>query len=139
MTDDGYAAYLAAREESEKQASILAAKDDMSDAFGEVQGGYASYLGHITSLEAVKEYGIMRLDETYAMGIDSGLSPEDAATVSANVYRVLRGDVYDRCLTAARNSYMDEAGLRSYAERAGLLPEDIDKLIYEARFNLVRN
>lgn len=148
MTDDGYAAYLAARAEAKKQSDIAAAKDDMSDAFGEVQGGYASYLerykstanGRMTSLEnRLIKYGIMRLDETYAMGIDSGLSPEDAATVSANVYRVLRGDVYDRCLTAARNSYMDAAGLRSYAERAGLLPEDIDKLIHEARFNLVRN
>lgn len=148
MTDDGYAAYLAARTEAKKQAQIAAAGEEMSAAYKDAQGGYTSYLeryrstasGRMTSLEKrLVDYGIMRLDETYAIGIESGLSPEDAATVSANVYRVLRGDVYDRCLTAARNSYMDEAALRSYAERAGLLPEDIDELVHEARFNLVRN
>ena len=148
MTDDGYAAYLAARTEAKKQAQIAAAGEEMSAAYKDAQGGYTSYLeryrstasGRMTSLEKrLVDYGIMRLDETYAIGIESGLSPEDAATVSANVYRVLRGDVYDRCLTAARNSYMDEAALRSYAERAGLLSEDIDELVHEARFNLVRN
>ena len=148
LTDDGYATYLAARAEADKQTKIATAEGNMAEEYRAAQSGYSSYLerykntasSKMSSLERqLVNYGIMRLEETYAIGIENGLSPEDAATVSANVYRALRNDVYTKCLTAARNSYMDESGLRSYAERAGLLPDDIDELIYEARFNLVRN
>ena len=148
LTDDGYAAYLAARAEAEKQASIATAADSLAAEYREAQSDYTSYLERyknaadkkMTSLEKqLVKSGIMRLDETYAIGIEHGLSPEDAATVSANVYRILRHDVYTACLTAAQNSYMDEAGLRSFAERAGLMPDDIDELIHDARRNLVTN
>ena len=148
LTDDGYASYLTARAEAQKQAQITAAEGKMAEEYRTAQGGYTSYLeryrnaagSRMASLERqLVNYGIMRLDETYAIGIENGLSPEDAATVSANVYRALRNNVYTDCLTAARNSYMDESGIRSYAERAGLLSEDIDELIHDARFYLVRN
>ena len=147
LTDDGYAGYLSARAEAEKQAQISAAEKTVAEEYRAAQGGYTSYLeryknaasSKMSSLERqLVNYGIMRLEETYAIGIENGLSPSDAATVSANVYRALRNEVYTKCLTAARNSYMDASGLRSYAERAGLLPDDITELLHEARFNLVR-
>ncbi len=141
LSDGGYAEYLEEAAKARELASVNAANEKMEGEYIAAQAGFEQYLQKYRSQQDVKmrelesqlvSFGIMRLDETYAIGIDYGLSPDDAATVSASVYRALRDGVFDKCISAAQSSYMDENGIRSYAERMGLLPEDIDRLVWEA-------
>ena len=148
LSDDGYGRLLERRAEDKKKAEISAAEAALIKEYSTGQSGYADYVSRYRKAESDKmmklerhllNTGIMRLEETYAMGIDYGLSPENAAAVSASVYKALRSDVFDKCITAAKNSYMDESALRKYAEKSGLLPEDIDALVKEARDYIIIN
>ncbi|MBR3681018.1 MAG: hypothetical protein IKL79_03325 [Clostridia bacterium] len=140
LSGGGYAEYLEEAARAKQLASVSAAGERMENQYITAQAGYEDYLqkyrstrdSKMKSLESqLVGFGIMRLDETYAIGIDKGLSPEDAATVSANVYRALRDSVFDKCIIAAQSSYMDEAAIRSYAARMGLLEEDINELVWQ--------
>lgn len=141
LSNSGYSEHLEEMAEAKKQSEISDAKERMDREYIDAQGEFEKYLQKYRTTQDSKmqdlegqlvKFGIMRLDETYAIGIDYGLSPEDAATVSATVYRTLRDQTFDKCIQAAQNSYMDENGLRSYGERMGLLPGDVERLIHEA-------
>ena len=141
LSKSGYREYLESTAKEREITKTLEAKKSMEDEYLLAQGGFEKYLqkyrasndGKMQSLEAqLVEFGIMRLDETYAIGIDYGLSPEDAATVSATVYRTLRDETFDKCLSAAQAAYISEKEMKSYAERMGLLPEDVERLLWEA-------
>lgn len=141
LSASGYREYLESAAKEREITKTLEAKKSMEDEYLLAQGGFEKYLqkyragndGKMQSLEAqLVEFGIMRLDETYAIGIDYGLSPEDAATVSATVYRTLRDETFDKCLSAAQAAYISEKEMKSYAERMGLLPEDVERLLWEA-------
>ena len=141
LSGGGYSEYLSEVAGTKRLAETDAAREKMEGEYLKAQGEFQSYLekhraaatGRMQSLEKqLVKFGIMRLDETYAIGIDYGLSPEDAATVSATVYRTLRDETFDKCIRAAQSSYMNESTLRSYAERVGLLAEDIETLVWEA-------
>lgn len=140
LSTGGYAEYLEAAARARAAADIAAAREKAEGAYINAQGDYERYIKNYRSSQDSKMHtlenqllkmGIMRLDETYAIGIDYGLSPDDAATVSATVYRALRDSVFDKCVSAATSSYMTEDGIRGYAEEMGLLSEDIDKLVWK--------
>ncbi len=141
LSESGYTEHLEQLAEASRLSTISDAKEKMEGEYIDAQSGFEKYLqkyrgtqdGKMQDLESqLVKFGIMRLDETYSIGIDYGLSPEDAATVSATVYRTLRDRTFEKCIQAAQNSYMDEKGLRSYGERMGLLPDDVERLVYEA-------
>ena len=141
LSGGGYQEYLSELSKREEAAEIERARQTMEAEYLSAEQSFEKYLekhsssqiGKMQKLEdQLVQFGIMRLDETYAIGIDYGLSPEDAATVSATVYRTLRDEAFDKCIRAAQNSYMNEQGLRGYAESLGLLAEDVDKLVYTA-------
>ena len=141
LSKSGYRVYLESTAKEAALSKMTEAQKKMEDEYLLAQGGFEKYLlkyragndSKMQSLEAqLVEFGIMRLDETYAIGIDYGLSPEDAATVSATVYRALRDQIFDKCISAAQASYMNEKEMKNYAERMGLLPEDVQKLLWEA-------
>ena len=140
LSDGGYAEYLERAAKEKAASDISTAKEKAESEYISAVGGYEKYLQNyrrvqddkmLTLEKQLVNMGIMRIDETYAIGIDYGLSPDDAATVSASVYRALRDGVFDKCITAAQSAYMSEDGIRGYAERMGLLPEDIDELLWE--------
>ncbi len=140
LSGGGYAEYLNEAARARQLSDVKAAGEKMESEYITAQAGYEKYLqkyrgrqdAKMRELESqLSALGIMRLDESYAVGIDSGLSPDDAATVSANVYRALRDRVFDRCINLAQSSYMSKSEMRSYAERMGLLSEDVDELLWE--------
>lgn len=141
LAGGGYAEYL-----TQKANDTLV--EDMSDALGakldaesEIDAGYAKYLKSYKDKQAAKATAVrnrllsnevVNPDTSYAIAVNAGLSADDAAAVSAEVYSVMRDRIFTDCLERVASLELDATGARLYAKSMGLTDADADSLASEA-------
>ena len=142
LTASGYRRHLEELADARLKEREGAAKESAVAEYYEAKGEYESYLGAFAKKqESVKdrlrrymtENSIVSPEETFSLGIENGLSADEAASLTEEIYRGLRNRVIQDCLVAISTAALDLNGIRSYAERSGLLPDDVAELVKEAR------
>ncbi len=138
----GYREHLKELAEAKFESRVDAAEAERAEADRRLRSGYADYLTDYkreqsslkdTLRSRLLSAGIIDLETTYSIGVSRGLSADEAASLSAEIYSLRRDKVFAEALLALATARLDEESIKSYAERSGLIPEDVAELIKEAR------
>lgn len=141
-TTGGYREHLMELAEARYAREVGEAEAERTEAQRAVRSSYADYLTDFkreqdslkdTLRSRLLSAGIIDLETTYAIGVSRGLSADEAASLSAEIYGMRRDKVFAEALLALATARLDEESIRSYAERSGLVPEDVEELLKEAR------
>ena len=142
LANGGYREHLESLAEARYKDDLEAARAKKSDETVAAANSYADYLsGYKRQQESLKatlrdrllDGGITDLETTYAIGISRGLSADEAASLSVELYNLKRNEIYATALMAIATARLDAEGVRSFAERAGLVGDDVEQLVKEAK------
>lgn len=142
LASGGYREHLEALAAAEYKDDVAAARAQKSENTVSAAEDYADYLGgykrqqeslKATLRDRLLDGGITDLETTYSIGISRGLSAEEAASLSVELYNLKRNEIYATALMAVATARLDAEGVRSFAERAGLVGDDVEQLVEEAK------
>ena len=142
LTDDGYRQYLEARANRSLEGSLAHATREKADTYTENLHGYEKYLASFDKKQTnlknsvrnfLMENEIFNIEDTYSIGLNRGLSADEAAELSLEIYQTRRNWVYANTLIAILGSDLDVEGAKEYARSMGLIEEDVNRMA--ARLN----
>ncbi len=142
LAGGGYEEFLTRRADEQLELDRDSALGAKLREEAEIDAGYAKYLKSFRDKEISRANRIRQQllsnevvnpDTSYAIAVNAGLSADDAAAVSAEVYSIMRDRIFTGCLERVATLELDAEGAREYAIRMGLTEADADALASEAR------
>jgi len=138
LSDDGYRSFLEGKADRRLSARIGAADEEMADGYRASLGGYERYLEEYApkrdeKIEKVRSFllenNIYSLETSFNVGISEGLSANEAAELSAEIYSIRRDEIFANVFRKLLLADMDDEAIKEYGRSMGLIEDDVSRLV----------
>lgn len=138
LNDDGYRSFLEGKADRRLSAKIGVADEEMADDYRTSLGGYERYLEEYNprrdeKIEKVRtfllENNIYSLETSFNVGISEGLSANEAAELSAELYSIRRDEIFANVFRKLLIADMNDEAIKEYGRSMGLIEDDVARLV----------
>ena len=140
LAGGGYAAHLERLGRLNADTAIAEAEESRAAAYRDISEGYESYLlAYSTKHNTIKNQlynsllksNVANMEYAFSVGLEMGLTAEEAAGVSTAVYKVMRERMYKDLIAAVAFGKISPNSAKKQAMQSDLLAEDVEFILDE--------